>query len=47
MEMGEGRGHRFFSNRTVSLPMLSRRPAEKVSGYCILRGKVVADRYCY
>ena len=37
----------FLSNRTVSLPMLSRRPAEKVSGYCILRGKVVADRYCY
>jgi hypothetical protein len=37
----------FLSNRTISLPMLSRRPAEKVSGYCILRGKVVPDRYCY
>ena len=37
----------FLSNRTISLPMLSRRSAEKVSGYCILRGKVVPDRYCY
>ena len=37
----------FLSNRTISLPMLTRRSAEKVSGYCILRGKVVPDRYCY